>query len=183
MKTTDLLTRRSVLKAGLAFAAYSSLPPFAYGALAKDTTRSLHLYNVHTGESIKTVYWEDGVYVTESMKDINYVLRDYRTNDMIDMDPRLLDLIAAVHKKVGSRRPFEVISGYRTPKTNEMLYEHSTGVNPNSPHMYGKAIDIRLGDCHLRNLQKAAIALRQGGVGYYPASDFVHVDTGPVKVW
>src|ERR1700744_275366 len=124
MKTTDLLTRRSIIKAGLALVASNALPVFAtnaYSALSHENTRSLHLYNIHTGEGLKTVYWEDGVYITESLKDINYVLRDYRTNDMIAIDPRLLDLIHRLHKKVGSHKPFDVISGYRSPRTNAML--------------------------------------------------------------
>lgn len=184
MKTSDLFTRRSVIKAGLAFMACSSLPSFASNShLAADEMRALHLYNIHTGESIKTIYWEQGVYITDALKDINYVLRDFRTNDMTDMDPRLLDLLNILHKKVGSHRPFEVISGYRTPRTNEMLYEHTKGVNPHSLHMYGKAIDIRLHDCHLKKLRNTAMAMQKGGVGYYPESDFVHIDTGPVKSW
>jgi len=182
MKTIDLPTRRSIIKAGLAFAACSPLPVFSSTA-HQETTRSLHLHNIHTGESLKTVYWEEGVYITESLKDINYILRDHRTDDMINIAPHLLDVIAALHKKVHSRRPFEVISGYRSPRSNALLYESSGGVNPNSLHMYGKAIDIRLGDCHLRHLRNAAIAMRQGGVGYYPESDFVHVDTGAIKYW
>lgn len=186
MKTAYSLTRRGILKAGLAFAACNALPALAYGAYSsepEETVRSLHLYNTHTGESLKTVYWEQGVYVTESLKDIGYILRDHRTNDMKDIDVRLLDIIAAVHKKTDSRRPFEVISGYRSPKTNALLYEHTRGVNPNSLHMSGRAIDVRLSGYHLKALRDAAVSLQRGGVGYYPESDFVHIDTGAVQQW
>jgi uncharacterized protein YcbK (DUF882 family) len=184
MKTGGLLTRRSIIKAGMALAACSTLPSFAYASLQTEKVRSLHLYNIHTGEALKTVYWEDGVYITDSLKDIDYILRDHRTNDMKSMEPRLLDVIAHLHKRMESHKPFEVISGYRSPRTNRMLYEHSRGgVNPNSLHMYGRAIDIRLHDRSLKALRNTAIAMRQGGVGYYPESGFVHIDTGSVKHW
>lgn len=186
MKPYYSLTRRKLIQTGLAFVACSAVPVLsssAYNFVSKESTRSLYLHNTHTGESLKTVYWEDGVYITEAIKDISYILRDYRTNDMVNMSPHLLDVIAALHKKVDSRKPFEVISGYRSPRTNTWLYENTGGVNPNSLHMYGKAIDIRLKDCHLKHLRNAAIAMRQGGVGYYPESNFVHVDVGPVKNW
>ena len=129
------------------------------------------------------MYWERGLYLTESLKDIAYILRDFRTNDMKDIDPHLLDTIYFLHKRLESRKPYDVISGYRTHRTNEMLYEHTRGVNPNSLHMYGRAIDICLSDRRLSDVHRAAMAMRKGGVGYYPASGFVHIDTGPVKYW
>ncbi|HEU5046501.1 MAG TPA: DUF882 domain-containing protein [Rickettsiales bacterium] len=186
MKMTELLTRRSLLKAGFALATSSVMPSSvmaAVHAFAEEEKRSLHFYNVHTGESLKTVYWEQGVYVSDAMKDIAYIMRDYRSNDMIDIDPHLLDVIALLHKNLDSRKPFDVISGYRTPRTNAYLHKHTGGVNPNSLHMQGKAIDIRLDDCRLRQVRDMATSMHKGGVGYYPGSDFVHIDTGPVKHW
>ena len=186
MKTAYSLTRRTLVKAGLAFAACNALPRLAYAdysPVPEETARSLHFYNIHTGESLKTVYWEQGVYVTESLKDISYILRDHRANEMKDIDLHLLDVIAGLHRKVDSRKPIEVISGYRSPRTNALLYEHSRGVNPNSLHMSGRAIDIRLGDIRLKALRDTAIAMQQGGVGYYPESGFVHVDTGAIQHW
>ncbi len=186
MHPSDPVTRRTIIKAGVALIASTAAPAFAYprqNYRSVEAIRSLHLHNIHTGESIKTVYWEKGSYNTEAIKDIAYILRDYRTNDMYDIEPRLLDVISHMHRLLGSHKPYEVISGYRSPRTNEMLYEHSKGVNPNSLHMYGKAIDVRLNDRGLSSLRHTAMAMRQGGVGYYPASGFVHIDVGPVKHW
>ena len=146
-------------------------------------TRTLNFHNIHTGESLKSTYWEMGSYLPESLKDISYILRDHRTGDMQTIDTRLLDVLASLHQRLESRRPFEVISGYRSPRSNELLYETTSGVNVNSLHMYGRAIDIRLGDRPLHVVRNTAWALQQGGVGYYPRSDFVHIDTGEVTRW
>ncbi len=183
MNQDSSLTRRSFIKAGLALIAYNALPSFAYAHITKQPTRSLHLHNIHTGESIKTIYWEEGVYITESMKDISYILRDHHTNDMKDINPHLLDIVSYLHRALDTSRPFEVISGYRSPHTNAMLCRYSRGVNPHSLHMEGKAIDLRLGNKHLKTIRNKAVAMHQGGVGYYPRSDFVHLDVGPVKYW
>lgn len=182
MESNYLLTRRALIKAGFALLVCNSLPSFARAYAAKET-RTLHFHNIHTGESLKTVYWEQGVYLTESLKDTAYILRDHYTNDMKPIDPHLLDVIAYLHSALGSQKPFEVVSGYRSPRTNAMLYRESRGVNPNSLHMVGKAIDIRLRDERLHTIRDKAMAMRMGGVGYYPRSDFVHIDVGPVKYW
>ena len=145
--------------------------------------RSLSFYNLHTDEELSTVYWRKGEYQPEALADINYLLRDYRTGDVKKIDPKLLDLLHTLHKKVGSSEPFQVISGYRSPKTNAMLARRSRGVAKHSMHLLGKAIDIRLPECGLDCLHKAAVGLRAGGVGYYPSSDFVHVDVGRVRYW
>ena len=110
-------------------------------------------------------------------------MRDFRTGDIHAIDVRLLDLLVALHQRMGSARPFDVISGYRSPATNAMLAAESNGVAKHSLHMEGKAIDIRLGDRRLTDLQVAALSLRRGGVGYYPQSNFVHVDVGPPRSW
>ncbi len=111
------------------------------------------------------------------------MLRDFRTGDVHKIDPALLDLLYDLQERAGATRPFEVISGYRSPQTNAALRRRSHGVAGSSLHMQGQAIDIRVGDVPLASLRRAALALRQGGVGYYPASNFVHVDTGRVRTW
>jgi uncharacterized protein YcbK (DUF882 family) len=175
-------TRRSLIKAACAVAAYSIVPAFARASIG-ESARNLHFYNTHTGESLKTTYWEQGVYNTEALKDIAYILRDHRTNDMHDMDPHLMDVLNRLHAKMESSKPFEIISGYRSPRTNAMLHAHSHGVAEKSLHMQGKAIDIRLGDRPLHALRNVAWSMQEGGVGYYPSSDFVHVDTGRIRHW
>lgn len=147
--------------------------------------RKVHLHNLHTEERLETVYFEDGAYDPAALHQVNRVLRDFRTGDMHEIDPNLLDLLDSVRARTGTRGPFHVISGYRSPKTNAMLQEESehSGVATHSLHMEGEAIDIRLEDVELPYLRKAAFSLQRGGVGYYPASNFVHVDVGPVRHW
>ena len=161
----------------------SLLPSFAVASYASAPSRSLAFYNTHTGETLKTVYWEKGFYIVDSLREVNHVLRDHRTNEAKAMDTDLLDLLYVLHQRIESGKPFEIISGYRSPKSNMQLHEHSNGVAFKSLHMEGKAIDIRLQDRPLKNLRAMAMQLQQGGVGYYPGSDFVHVDTGAVRYW
>jgi len=146
-------------------------------------TRRLILKNVHTGEALDAVYWERGAYVPDALTEVNRVLRDFRTGDIHPIDPRLLDLVTDLHAKVGSGTPFQVISGYRSPKTNAMLHEQSAEVAKHSLHMDGMAMDIFLEDVDLSHLHEAALDLGRGGVGYYPRSSFVHVDVGAVRQW
>jgi len=147
------------------------------------TSRALSLYNTHTGEQIQATFWESGEYARDALHAFDVVLRDHRCNEVHAIDPTLLDLLHDLQRSVGTRGAFHVISGYRSPQTNAMLRRASTGVASHSLHMDGRAIDIRLPGCALRDLQSAAIALRRGGVGYYARSDFVHVDTGRVRRW
>jgi uncharacterized protein YcbK (DUF882 family) len=145
--------------------------------------RKVALHNLHTGESLQAIYWEEGRYVPDALAAVNKVLRDFRTGDQHPMDPGLLDLLDTLHVKVESRSPFQVISGYRSPRTNAMLHEHSDGVASKSLHMQGMAMDIRLDGVALDHLHKAALDVGRGGVGYYPTSNFVHVDVGRVRRW
>jgi uncharacterized protein YcbK (DUF882 family) len=145
--------------------------------------RALNFTNTHTGERLSIEYFDRGRYVPDALTTVNHFLRDFRTGDVHVIDPRLLDLLHGLTRTTGTAKPFQVISGYRSPATNEMLREHSEGVAKNSLHMQGQAIDIRLADVPLAKLKKAALAMRVGGVGYYPASNFVHVDTGRVRTW
>jgi uncharacterized protein YcbK (DUF882 family) len=148
-----------------------------------DGVRALRFTHTHTGERLAIEYFSSGSYVPDALQTVNHFLRDFRTGDVHDIDRELLDLLHAVAHVTATTRPFEVISGYRSPATNEMLRHRSEGVAAGSLHMNGQAIDIRLADVPLAKLQRAALEARRGGVGYYPASDFVHVDTGRVRMW
>ena len=147
--------------------------------------RSLSLYNVHTSESLTVDYFANGCCIPGAVAEIQHILRDYRTGEQHDIDVGLLDLLATLHDKLDASGPFHVISGYRSPVTNERLHEESSAVAKHSLHMVGKAIDIRLPGRSLVNIRNAALNLQAGGVGYYPQSqnDFVHVDVGRVRHW
>jgi uncharacterized protein YcbK (DUF882 family) len=141
------------------------------------------LTNLHTGESWNDEYWANGLYEPEALQGIRHVLRDHRTGTSHDIDVRLLDLLVDLRRTLESSQRFEVISGYRSPQTNAMLAHESDGVAAASLHMDGMAIDIRLPGRPLAKLRDAALRLSDGGVGYYPKSDFVHVDVGRVRRW
>lgn len=153
-------------------------------ALASFTPRVLTFAHLHTAERL-TVEYSDGLrYLPDALTAIDHLLRDFRTGDVHVIDPRLLDLLHGLHAAAGSTRPFEIISGYRSPQTNARLRQAgSGGVASGSLHMRGQAIDIRLPDVRLASLRDAALSLARGGVGYYPSSNFVHVDTGRVRRW
>lgn len=145
--------------------------------------RGITISNMHTGENFSDVYWKDGRYLPTAFRQINHVMRDHRQNEIFPIDPRLMDIIYALWWRSGARQGYEVLSGYRTPKTNAMLRRRSKGVAKNSLHMYGQAVDIRLPGVGLKTLRNQALNLKAGGVGYYPKSHFVHIDTGRVRHW
>ena len=174
--------RRRFLLGGAA-AAFASIASPAMAALNRKQFRSLALDNLHTGEKIKVDYWVDGRYVRGALHRVNFNLRDFRTGAVHPIDPQLLDLLHALQRMLGTRAAFQVISGYRSPETNAMLREESSGVAANSLHVQGMAIDVRLPGRSLRSLHAAAVRLERGGVGYYPRSDFVHLDVGRVRYW
>jgi uncharacterized protein YcbK (DUF882 family) len=145
--------------------------------------RSVSFDNLHTGQRLSADYWADGDYIPDALKTIDHVLRDFRTGDVHPIEPRLLDLLALLRAKLETESAVRVISGYRSPKTNAMLHEKSDGVASSSLHMEGMAIDIRIGGRQLAKVRDAALTLAAGGVGYYPRSDFVHVDVGRVRRW
>jgi uncharacterized protein YcbK (DUF882 family) len=180
-----MVGRRDFLLAGLVTAVGCLFPYKAGAALSKlfSAERKLSFYNTHTVENIKAVYCEQGSYVPEALTDINHILRDFRTGEVKDIDTDLLDLLFTLQQNLESTEPFHVISGYRSPETNLRLNVASKGVARNSLHIHGKAIDIRLPGYDLKTLQRVAIELRRGGVGYYPSSDFVHVDVGRIRYW
>ncbi len=186
----SVISRRQFACGLAAFAGLSIIPqpllasiPKSTAGIIKKPARFLAFDNLHTGETTKLTYWEKGRYIKGALAEINYILRDHRTNEVARIDKELLDQLFVLHKKLGSRAPFQVISGYRSPKSNAKMHEHSKGVAKKSMHVEGKAIDIRLQDKDLIYIRNAALSLNAGGVGYYPQSQFVHVDTGRVRHW
>jgi uncharacterized protein YcbK (DUF882 family) len=179
------ITRRGFLTVGLVTAATVMLPMRTLGAVRNILTpeRTLSFYNTHTGEQLRTTYWCQGELLPEALDDINYILRDYRTGEVLAIDPRLLNLLYALRKELDARSPYHIISGYRSQKTNELLRQSSRGVAKDSLHTEGMAIDIRLPGIELDELRRAALSLKRGGVGYYTDSEFVHVDVGRVRYW
>lgn len=146
--------------------------------------RSLLLYNTHTGERIDIVYRRGQQYLPAALGKLDYFLRDHRTGDVRHVDPRLYDILSNLAEAVG--RPggeIDIVCGYRTPATNESLRARTAGVAKNSLHVQAEAIDLRVPGVDTLTLRSAALALQSGGVGYYPHSDFIHVDTGRVRQW
>jgi uncharacterized protein YcbK (DUF882 family) len=186
-------SRRKLLKAGVLGTAAASIPICAAAAqwgfeqinsiVRPSAARELSLYNLHTDESLKTVYFENGRYVPSALLEVNQFFRDFRANEVRTIDPRLLDLLYRIHRALDTSQPFNLISGYRSPATNAWLANQSGGVAHHSLHMYGMASDINVQGRSLALLQMVALAMRGGGVGFYPRSNFVHVDTGRVRRW
>jgi uncharacterized protein YcbK (DUF882 family) len=176
------ISRRQFVAAVAAAVPAIAIPKYARAA-ASLPSRSLSFLHTHTGERLSVEYFNRGDYVPHALETVNHYLRDFRTGDVHVIDPGLLDLLHGLTRLTETARPFQVISGYRSPATNAMLHAHSEGVAVNSLHMKGQAIDIRLGDVPLPKLRSAALAMAGGGVGYYPKSDFVHIDTGRARTW
>mgnify|MGYP001821877235 FL=1 len=145
--------------------------------------RQLSFYHTHTRLSLDVVYYANGKYVDSALDEINRFLKDFRTGEIAEMNPQLLDLLHDVRNELGTDEAFEVISAYRSPKTNEMLRATTTGVAKKSQHLKGNAIDVRLRGVRTTKLRDTALQMERGGVGFYPRSDFVHVDLGPVRQW
>ena len=179
------ITRRRFIRlAGVAvFAPMVPCPLLAGTRPFAARKRRLSFHNLHTEENLSTVYWADGAYLTEALDDIDYILRDHRTGTTKPIDPNLLDLLHLIERKIDKPFTFEIVSGYRSPKTNAMLRKKNARVAANSYHTSGKAVDIRIPVCSLSFLHKTAAGFRRGGVGYYPDPGFVHVDVGPVRYW
>ncbi|WP_288380124.1 DUF882 domain-containing protein [uncultured Massilia sp.] len=179
-----MMQRRAFLKSSLLLATPTlSIPALAKTAQAAPGERTLRLYNTHTGEKLSTTFWAEGAFIPDAMKDINKVLRDHRNNKVAEMDPELMLLLSQLNGKLDNNKELHIISGYRSPESNAKLHANSNGVAKHSLHMEAKAIDIRLPGQDLRMLQKAAMSLKGGGVGYYADSQFVHMDTGRVRYW
>ena len=145
---------------------------------------SLHLYNTHTNEKIDIVYRRGDQYIQSALAKLDYFLRDHNTNEVRRFDPRLYDILSDLTASVG--RPgdeIDIVCGYRSSSTNAALRAHTNGVAKNSLHIQAEAIDLRMPGVNTLKLRKAALALARGGVGYYPHSDFIHVDVGRVRQW
>jgi uncharacterized protein YcbK (DUF882 family) len=181
---TNLARRGVLLGAGVALASVAA-PAIgrAQELTASGAVRRAALHNLHTGDSFNEVFYANGTYVPDALAEGMRVLRDWRNGEEHAIDPRLFDALHAINTRLGSNRPFQVISGYRSPRTNAMLHARSNGVAEHSQHMLGKAIDIRVEGVELRNLRAAALDVSAGGVGYYPVSNFVHVDVARVRQW
>jgi uncharacterized protein YcbK (DUF882 family) len=179
----NLVRRRDLFRLGAA----AGLGVIAAPAWGRDIEvwrpRRAVLNNLHTGEAFNEVYYANGRYIPDALAEATRVMRDWRTGDEHFIDPGLFDALHAIGGKLETARPFQIISGYRSPKTNAMLHSRSKGVASTSQHTVGKAIDVRLEGIELTNLHKAALAVSAGGVGFYPVSNFVHVDTGRVRQW
>jgi len=176
--------QRRRLLTGLALSAAVLHVPQVAANIRPVFERKLQFSHLHTGERLQTTYWAEGRYLSSSLEEINYLLRDFRTGEVHPIDPRLLDLLHTIQGQSGSRNPFEIISGYRSPKTNEQLRASGGGgVAKKSLHMQGKAIDIRLPGTDLDELHRIACAAKVGGVGLYTRSNFIHVDTGAPRYW
>lgn len=176
--------RRDMLKMGLAGVLAASVPLIgARDAAAARGERRVSFKQAHTGETFNGVYRVGNEYIPEAFDRLNYVLRDFRTGEVFPMDPRVIDILSHVQSKTPGSRPFKILSGYRSPKTNSNLGKKTRGVAKNSFHMYGQALDIQCMDCGTRELRNAAMSAKAGGVGYYPRSSFVHIDTGTVRSW
>lgn len=173
------MNRRHLIASGLALAGAGLATP----ALADVPVRALSLLNLHTGEKLDATYWEHGSYVGQALDALNHLLRDHRTGESHTMAPQLLDLVNILGRRLETRQTIQIISGYRSPQTNAALHEKSGGVATHSLHMQGQAMDIRIPGVELSHLRDAALSLGLGGVGFYPGSDFVHVDVGRVRRW
>lgn len=174
-------SRRQIIRTTGAILTAAAFPGQAIFATPEQ--RRLRLYHAHTREKLDVVYYQDDAYQPDALNAINHLLRDFRSREEHRIDVGLLDILYAIRERMLSNGDFQVISGYRSPATNEMLRRTTDGVAKLSLHMQGRAIDVRLTDVTTKKLRQAALDLRRGGVGYYPESDFVHLDTGRVRTW
>ncbi len=178
--------RRTFLKSGLTLSAAAVLSVGTVSpalALPSGGEYRIALRNAHTDETFVGTYRVGNKYLPQAFERINYVLRDFRANEVFPIDPRAIDILAIVHRMSGSRVPYSVLSGYRNPNTNAMLREGSRGVAKRSLHMSGQAVDVRMENFSTARLRDLAKRLKAGGVGYYPRSGFVHMDSGEFRTW
>ena len=159
------------------------LLPFGAAWARTPQQRSLSFVHTHTGERLSSVYFRNGQYQAAELKRINQLLRDFRTGEIHPIDPAVLDILADLRRLARHEEPYEVICGYRSPETNAALRRHSSGVAEHSLHMQGRAIDVRLQGFPTDRLHELALGMQRGGVGFYPSSDFVHLDNGRVRFW
>ncbi len=183
--TNSGVTRRGILKAFaattlVAAPTYSKAAGFLRGS---GDIRRIRMYSGRTGEHLDMIYWIDGKYIKDAIKEVTYFMRDWREGTTRKMDVRNFDILAAAHNLMDVNEPYLLLSGYRSPKTNAMLRRRSRGVAKNSLHMSGKAADTRLKSRSVNQVYRAAMACGGGGVGKYSKSNFVHMDCGQVRTW
>ena len=159
---------------------YSNAASFLRGA---GDIRRIKMYSGRTGESVDTIYWIEGEYIKEALKEINHFMRDWRTNKTVQIDPKTIDIMAAAHASLDVTEPYLMLSGYRSPQTNAMLRRKSKAVAKDSLHMHGQAADLRLRSRSVTQMAKVAESFAAGGVGRYAKSNFVHMDCGPLRTW
>lgn len=176
-------SRRKWLALGGVVLGCALLPGQALASLSTSKPKILTLNNINTGEKVRAEFFDGKNYVSEELSRLNFLLRDYRANQVTKIDKRLFDQLYRIQLMVGARGEIQLISGYRSPKTNKNLRKHSRGVAKHSYHTLARAVDFRIEGAQLSNVRKAAMKMKAGGVGYYPKSNFVHVDTGPVRAW
>ena len=175
--------RRFIQRAGAVCGALSLMAAFPAPATVSARPRRVQFVHTHTGETLAADYFDGSDYSASCLSAVNHLLRDFRTGESHRIDPQLLDILYDLQTLADRQSTFEVISGYRSPATNAMLHRSSSGVAEHSQHLLGKAIDVRLTGYSTRRLGEYARSLARGGVGFYAGSDFVHIDTGPVRSW
>jgi len=148
-----------------------------------NSNKTLSFEHTHTGEKLKLTYFERGKYIKGALHEINYLLRDFRTDDVHQIDTALLDQMFELKQTLGINKPFHIISAYRSPASNAQLRKQGHGVAEHSYHLQGRAIDIRVEGVSSKTIRNTALHMAQGGVGYYPRSNFVHLDTGDFRNW
>lgn len=187
MKSNGVRTsRRQLLSAFAGVAVISATPVYANAAgflRNAGDVRRISMNNKRTGETIDTIYWIEGKYITPALKEINHFMRDWRRNEVINYDRRNIDILAASHRLLETTEPYTLLSGYRSPQTNAMLRSNNRGVASNSYHMKGMAADVRLASRSVSQMTAAGKACNSGGIGKYNGSNFVHMDCGPVRNW
>ncbi|MCB2130053.1 MAG: DUF882 domain-containing protein [Rhodobacteraceae bacterium] len=178
-------TRRglmSVFAATVVAAAPTCSNAFSFLKGAGDVRR-IRMYSGRTGENLDTIYWIEGEYIPEALNEITYFMRDWRSDQTKDIDPRTIDIAAAAHRLLDVNEPYMLLSGYRTAQTNALLRSKSRKVAKNSLHIKGQAADLRLRSRSVSQIYRAATACEAGGVGKYSSSNFVHMDCGPLRTW
>lgn len=176
------VNRRRFLQ-GLGGLGVVAMLPMPVLASRSAPVRKLSLHSINTGEQVTASFWEEGRYLKEGLNTLNRIMRDYRAEEQSEIDPKLYDQLYLLQHRLGKVGEIQIISGYRSPNTNAMLRRTSSGVAKKSYHMKGQAIDLRLPGVPLAQVRQAALKMKVGGVGYYPSSNFVHLDTGPVRNW
>jgi len=178
-----MITRRRMLQATAALTSGAAIWPQLLIASPNSTPRRIALTNLHTDERLEVEYFRDEAYVPEALAALEVLLRDFCSGAQHVIDPKLMDYLVDVAEQIGVPPAFAVISGYRSPETNERLHERSSGVSQHSLHMQGRAIDVRMGGVDCQDLAAHAEGLKRGGVGFYRGSNFVHLDTGAFRTW